>query len=371
MTRKLIGALGTLVFVLVFNFFLFRVVESDPVATLFRGTRLTEDQRARLYDEFGVNDPLPEQFAKYVRETSQLNFGYSYEGHRPVRSEIGDALWPTVWLVGLSTLLSTAIGLALGVFSGWRRGTRGDYASTGFSMFTYSMPDFWLGLLLLGFLGSQLGWFPTGGISDPGVAGGFSKLADQARHLVLPCLTLTVAYLGEYAIVMRSSLLDTLGEDYLLLARAKGPARCAGSQETRGSERAPPRGHARRDQLRLRALRGDRGRVDLLLARPRARDVPGNTRARPTDAPGALPPVQRGGDRREPGRRPPVLVPGPAGEDLVTATQTPAMGRRHAARAYGAAARSRAHGRCIAPTGREWSASWFSPRSSRSHSPLP
>ncbi|MCZ7535148.1 MAG: ABC transporter permease [Acidimicrobiia bacterium] len=222
MTRKLFGAVGTLVFVLVFNFFLFRVVESDPVATLFRGTRLTEDQRARLYDEFGVNDPLPEQFAKYVRETSQLNFGYSYEGHRPVRSEIGDALWPTVWLVGLSTLLSTVIGLALGVYSGWRRGTRGDYASTAFSMFTYSMPDFWLGLLLLGFLGSQQGWFPTGGISDPGVTGGLSKLVDQAHHLVLPCLTLTVAYLGEYAIVMRSSLLDTLGEDYLLLARAKG-----------------------------------------------------------------------------------------------------------------------------------------------------
>lgn len=221
-TRKLFGAVGTLVFVLVFNFFLFRVVESDPVATLFRGTRLTEDQRARLYDEFGVNDPLPEQFAKYVRETSQLNFGYSYEGHRPVRSEIGDALWPTVWLVGLSTLLSTVIGLALGVYSGWRRGTRGDYASTAFSMFTYSMPDFWLGLLLLGFLGSQQGWFPTGGISDPGVTGGLSKLVDQAHHLVLPCLTLTVAYLGEYAIVMRSSLLDTLGEDYLLLARAKG-----------------------------------------------------------------------------------------------------------------------------------------------------
>ncbi len=221
-TRKVLGALGTLVFVLVFNFFLFRVVESDPVATLFRGTRLTEDKRAELYEEFGVNDPLPEQFAKYVRETSQLNFGYSYEGHRPVRSEISDAVWPTVWLVGLSTLLSTVIGLALGIYSGWRRGSGGDYASTGFAMFTYSMPDFWLGLLLLGFLGSQVGWFPTGGISDPNASGGFSGLLDQAHHLALPCLTLTVAYLGEYAIVMRSSLLDTLGEDYLLLARAKG-----------------------------------------------------------------------------------------------------------------------------------------------------
>jgi peptide/nickel transport system permease protein len=90
-------------------------------------------------------------------------------------------------------------------------------------MATYSMPDFWLGMLLLITFSVLLGWFPVGGITDAGSdATGLALLLDQAHHLFLPALTLTLAYLGEYALVMRSSLLDTMREDYLLLARAKG-----------------------------------------------------------------------------------------------------------------------------------------------------
>jgi peptide/nickel transport system permease protein len=85
------------------------------------------------------------------------------------------------------------------------------------------MPDFWLGMLLLSFFAVTLGWFPVGGIEDASSnATGVAHVVDQAKHLFLPCLTLTLAYLGEYALVMRSSLLDTMREDYLVLARAKG-----------------------------------------------------------------------------------------------------------------------------------------------------
>ena len=146
---KIIGAVVTLAFVLVFNFFLFRVVEDNPVDSLYRGRNLSASQIASLEERFGVNDPIIVQFGKYVRQTAQLDLGVSIKSSRPVSEEIRDALWPTVWLVGTATLASMLIGTWMGIAAGWRRGTTLDTASTGLSMFTYSMPDFWLGMLLL------------------------------------------------------------------------------------------------------------------------------------------------------------------------------------------------------------------------------
>ncbi|HSK35485.1 MAG TPA: ABC transporter permease [Actinomycetota bacterium] len=220
---KVLGALATLFFVVVFNFFLFRVVESDPVGTLVRGRNLTEEQQARLAADFGVDQPLPEQFRRYLAETAQLNLGLSFETREPVWDVIKDKAWATVFLVGTAAVLSAVIGTLLGIFAAWRRGSAFDYASTSGTMLLYSMPDFWLGLLLLVVFADQLGWFPTGGLTDAGSdASGLSGLLDQAHHMALPGLTLMLAYLGEYAIIMRSSVLETMGEDYLVLARAKG-----------------------------------------------------------------------------------------------------------------------------------------------------
>jgi len=154
---------------------------------------------------------------------SQRNPGRPYRSNQPVSSEIRGRAWPTIALVGVSTLFSAIFGILIGIVAAWRRRTKADYGWTGFSMATYSMPDFWLGMLLLISFAVALGWFPVGGITDTGSdATGVAKLFDQAHHMFLPALTLTLAYLGEYALVMRSSLLDTMREDYLTLARAKG-----------------------------------------------------------------------------------------------------------------------------------------------------
>jgi peptide/nickel transport system permease protein len=221
--RKIAGSIITLFVVLVFNFFLFRIVKSDPVGTLLRGRNVPPEVKARLRHQFGLDKSKWEQFWLYLRQTLRGNLGVSFRTGQPVTHEIAITIWPTVWLVGLSTVLSTIIGLLLGIKSAWQRNSWFDRLSTGVSMFTYAMPDFFLGILLLAAFAFGLKLLPTGGIQSPaGTGGGISHILDQAKHLILPCLTLTIGYMGEYAIVMRSSLLEVMGEDFLKVARARG-----------------------------------------------------------------------------------------------------------------------------------------------------
>lgn len=219
----MLGSLLTLVFVLVFNFVLFRIVETDPVASLFRGRNIPAERLEELRVEFGLDQPLGTQFVLYMRETVQLNLGISYQSRQPVADEIRSRIPATLALVGSSAVLSALIGTIAGVIAAWRRNTWKDHSITSGTMLFYSMPDFWLGMILLVGFAVVLGWFPVGGIVDLGsTAGGLELLLDQLHHMFLPALTLTLAYLGEYTLVTRSSLLDVMGEDYLTVARAKG-----------------------------------------------------------------------------------------------------------------------------------------------------
>jgi peptide/nickel transport system permease protein len=220
---KVLGALSTLVFVVVVNFFLFRVVNDDPIESMFRGRNLSTLQKDRLREQFHLDGSKFEQFVAYVRELLHGNLGVSLQSKRLVTTEIREAIWPTVLLVGVATTLAMVIGVIVGIHAGWRRRSTFDVTSTTVSMFTYAVPDFWLGMLFLAFFSVRLGLFPTGGLEDAGsTATGLAKLLDQAHHMALPALVLAIAYVGEYVIVMRSSLLDTVSEDYLQLARAKG-----------------------------------------------------------------------------------------------------------------------------------------------------
>ena len=134
-----------------------------------------------------------------------------------------DAIPATVALVGVSAVLSAVIGTLAGIIAAWRRNTWKDHSITSGTMVFYSMPDFWLGMILLVLFAVVLGWFPVGGITDAGSdETGLALLLDQLHHMFLPALTLTLAYLGEYTLITRSSLLDVMGEDYLTVARAKG-----------------------------------------------------------------------------------------------------------------------------------------------------
>jgi peptide/nickel transport system permease protein len=222
---KIGQALATLAFVLAFNFFLFRVMPGDPVRLLARAQGLELSQQAirDLIADLGLNKPMLSQFWDYLGDTLRGNFGDSFIYGEPVTTIIGRFMWPTILLVGVATVLMTVIGLFLGVRGGWNRGSKADLTSMGISLVLYSMPEFWLGMMLLVLFATTLGWFPQGGYqsTQSGITG-LDKVVDILNHLFLPLITLTLAYIGEYYLLMRSSLLDVLGEEYITAARAKG-----------------------------------------------------------------------------------------------------------------------------------------------------
>lgn len=224
---KVAGALGSLLFALVVNFFLFRVLPGDPARTLGRGRLSTPEQVAAFNETYGLNQPLGEQFATFLKNTVTGELGYSVLYHRDVSEVLLDRLWPTILLVGTSVVLAALIGIWMGIRGAWSHGSRFDRFSTGTSLTLYSMPEWWLGIVFIAVfavgLGPLPGIFPTGGLHSPDVdATSLAGVLDTCWHLILPVLTLTLVYLADYALIMRGSLLDEIGSDYLVTARAKG-----------------------------------------------------------------------------------------------------------------------------------------------------
>jgi peptide/nickel transport system permease protein len=227
--RKVVHLLITLFFVLTFAFLLFRVLmPGDPVTTFVRssGAHLNAEQIEILRHEYGFDQPILLQYVDYLRDMATLNMGNStflYPG-QPVMPLFWHAMGKSLVLIVLSTIASIIIGIVLGVYSGWRRGGSIDNASMGGSLLLYAMPEFVLGMIFLLTFSSYFHLFPSSGYDSFPVHTytGFQHFLDVGRHMALPWLTLTLAYMGEFYLVMRSSLLDVLGEEYITLARAKG-----------------------------------------------------------------------------------------------------------------------------------------------------
>ena len=220
--RKIAGAAATLLFVLAFNFVLFHTI-GDPVKLLTRSAlHLDEQEQAALREEFGLDGSIWEQFVRYVPATLTGNFGTSFISGRPVTDVVGERVGKTILLVGLSTTFSVALGLMIGIRGAWRRGSRFDRSSLLGSLVLYSTPEGWLGMVLIVIFAGWLGWFPAGGYQSAADLTGLAHVRDVLTHVFLPCLTLTLGYIGEYSIVMRSSVIDVLGEEYIHTARAKG-----------------------------------------------------------------------------------------------------------------------------------------------------
>ncbi len=223
---KLAGAVVSLFAVLVTSFFLFRMIPGDPVKFMTGGRPVSAEQIAVYRREFGLDLPLWRQFTEYCGKALTGDLGTSYQFRAPVVDKITEALPNTLLLTGTAFVLYTALGAFLGTRSAWRHGGLGDRLNTGLALTLYSVPSFWLGLLLIIVLSVGVdplpGLFPTGGMESGGGEEGFAYVVDVAHHLVLPVVTLVAVEYGQTLLVTRSALLDEMGSDYLTTARAKG-----------------------------------------------------------------------------------------------------------------------------------------------------
>ena len=242
LTRKVGWSLSTILFVLVLNFFVFRVLPGDPVKAGIHDPRLKKETQEALRVRFGLDkpvincfeslnpvkvgscgvNPLDTQFVIYLRNLVQGELGFSYHTNRPVSEILAERLWNTILLIGAGQILSIVMGVAFGIFAAWKARTSIDHGALITGLVAWSIPTFWLGIILL-FWGSNNG-FPIGGRITPGTSSYpfLYRVGDIARHMILPTLAYTIVYMGEYLLVMRSSLLDVLAEDYILTAKAKG-----------------------------------------------------------------------------------------------------------------------------------------------------
>ena len=240
--RKIGWAIFTILFVIVLNFFLFRVLPGDPARAGVRDPRLKKEAIEMLRVRFGLDkpvincfeslnpiqlgscavNPLDTQFFIYVRNLFQGELGISYHTNRPVADILAERLWNTVLLIGAGQVLSIIIGVVFGVFAAWKARTAVDFTSVVSSLVVWSLPTFWLAIILL-FWGSNNG-LPLAGKATPGSSSLplLQQWVDIGRHMLLPTLTYTIVYMGEYTLIMRSSLMDVLSEDYILTAKAKG-----------------------------------------------------------------------------------------------------------------------------------------------------
>lgn len=227
LVRKILQLVALLFAVVTFNFVLFRVLPGDPIRLYARSGRLTPETIAQLRQLLGLDKPLWQQFVIYVKGLLHGDMGFSLTYHRPVIDIVGERMVNTLLLLSFATVLVVGLGIFLGVVSAARRGSTFDSSTVISSLVLWSMPTFWVGMLLVFAFGVWFQLLPITGISTP-LATYSSPLGpalDVGRHLILPTITLALVDIGQFVLITRSSLVDVLTEDFVTTAKAKGLSR--------------------------------------------------------------------------------------------------------------------------------------------------
>lgn len=222
--RRLLQGIPTIVAIIVLNFFLLNLAEGDAVDVLAgEAGSATPEYMAELRAKFGLDQPLPVQLAVYLKNALVLDLGYSFRHDMPVADLIIDRFWPTLLLMVCSIILAISFGILLGLLAATRLNTWKDAVISVFALITYATPLFWVGLMMIVVFSLNFGWFPTSGMENiAAFHEGWDRIVDIAHHLVLPTITLSLFYLALYTRMMRASMLEQYGQDYVVTARAKG-----------------------------------------------------------------------------------------------------------------------------------------------------
>ena len=225
--KRAIDRLAVVFSSLILQFFLLRVLPYyilgiDP-SFFFLNPNLTEEQKEIIRHQFGLDEPLSNQFVKYVLSLFTGQLGFSFYTRRPVIDELMERLPNTILLLGTATVLTIILGVIIGILAVAKRGTKFDATVIGSSIFISAFPLFYIGLLLLLIFGFYLRWFPIAGtISRPPPRDPVRYVSDLLWHMAMPLSALLIAGVGGYALFIRNLFLTQLGEDYVVTVRAKG-----------------------------------------------------------------------------------------------------------------------------------------------------
>ncbi|MBW1699386.1 MAG: ABC transporter permease [Deltaproteobacteria bacterium] len=223
--RRLIQMVITLYVLTSILFFMFRFLPGDPT-TMYIDAALPPESQEAILQQFGLDKPLGHQYVIYLLNVIKGEFGTSFYYHAPVSRLLPPRLLSTVLLMGTTILLAFMFGVALGTILAWRRGTRFEVASLVTALSLRSAPQFWTGLMALIVFSYTLKWFPIGGMHTPGQQ--FTSVFDKyfnldfLHHLILPAMVAASYYMASPMLIMRNSMLEVMGDDFVEMAKAKG-----------------------------------------------------------------------------------------------------------------------------------------------------
>ena len=222
--RRLLQAIPIVLAIVVVNFILLQFAEGDAADVLAgEAGSATPEYLAQLRAKFGLDQPVYIQLLAYIKNILMLDLGYSFRHDLPVFDLIMNRLGPTLILMITTILLAVGFGVLLGLLAATGLNTWRDNLISVFALVSYATPLFWVGLMLIVVFSIRLGWFPTSGMETIGAFyEGWDRVLNIAHHLVLPAITLSLFYLALYTRLMRASMLEQAGMDYVVTARAKG-----------------------------------------------------------------------------------------------------------------------------------------------------